>query len=466
MPGMIDKYDARPTMKSLFMLKRMYNKTKLDGSFQRFGGYGRGSGWTVPQGCLYISNFLSGAAFNKIINVDVKAALKHCQEINHKPSIDYFTKALEEGVEYISIDGNNSASYLTAFIDGEEGVVAKVPEHGDKPLSFDKLTEIVQQDILYTEKIEVVILRKITIDDMCYLFRALNTQTKLNRQEWRQARATPLAENIRDYGLKTSDFFKKFCFKGAGSCDKRVHEEMLAQLGLKIEKDYKGDLKADQLDNLYENKNDWSVSTIRCLDDVTNHAANLFEEFEEDTISRRLVKGQIQNLFEVFKILVEKKIKIDDYRKFFEWFLFVDTKYQYGSRSVLEANLEEQSFTYWTKHYLKPEYYNRLKILFECAFLKESNRLKEDGIISYKRKENERFTWKQKLQLFISQEATLRTGDKMNILDLYLGKYEADHVVSVNAGGETSIENGELLTITQNRQKGAQSNPPHFDYQK
>ena len=54
----------------------------------------------------------------------------------------------------------------------------------------------------------------------------------------------------------------------------------------------------------------------------------------------------------------------------------------------------------------------------------------------------------------------------MSILELYLGKYEADHVVPVSEGGETNIKNGELMTVVQNRQKGTQTNQQHFPFQR
>ena len=464
---MTDKYDANSKNTTLYWLKnRYYIKTKLDGSFQRFGGYDYGSGWTVSQACLYISNFLSGATFNKIINVDVEEALKYCKEIGDKPSIVYFQSLLKEGYKYVSIDGNNSASYLTAFIDGKEDLVVQSDDYSADPLRFNEMAVELQHDVLYTERIEVVILRRITIDDMCHLFRSLNTQTKLNGQEWRQARVTPLAQSIRDYGRKTSSFFMNFNFKGKDPIDKRTHEEILAQFAIKIEKDYKGFLKGTQLDDVYENTNTWSAKTITALNKLTNHVVNLDDEFEGETLSKRLSRGQVHNLFDAFRVFDDESFKIDDYRQFFEWFLEVDADAINKSKSVLEENLENESYTYWTKYYGTPSCYSNIKALFKCAFYQDIDELKKNGVVSIIRKSSDSFTWTHKLELYEKQKGELRTGEKMNILDFYFGKYEADHVKSIKDGGTTDISNGELMTIIENRRKGANSNQAHFDFQK
>ena len=192
MPLMTDKYNAKEAKKNLHLLKKMYEKTLLDGNFQRWGGVDRGSGWSMKNGRSYITNFLMGATFNSIINVDAKAALEHCQHIRCTKSIEYFSKVVNSGYEYISIDGNNSASYLTSFISCNEDIKIKM-NSSNKFMSFGELCEDYQDELKYTEKINVIILRDITVDEMCNLFRFLNTQTKLNAQEWRQARISDMS---------------------------------------------------------------------------------------------------------------------------------------------------------------------------------------------------------------------------------------------------------------------------------
>ena len=64
------------------------------------------------------------------------------------------------------------------------------------------------------------------------------------------------------------------------------------------------------------------------------------------------------------------------------------------------------------------------------------------------------------------QRYTDRYGVPYSVLDLYTGKLHADHVKSVKDGGETTIENGEMMTAKDNLAKGANSAEPYFDFQR
>ena len=66
MPLMTDKYDAKEERKNLYAIDMNYKKTKLDGSFQRYGGYESGSGWNKNQGEAYLESLIQGTVFNII----------------------------------------------------------------------------------------------------------------------------------------------------------------------------------------------------------------------------------------------------------------------------------------------------------------------------------------------------------------------------------------------------------------
>ena len=69
------------------------------------------------------------------------------------------------------------------------------------------------------------------------------------------------------------------------------------------------------------------------------------------------------------------------------------------------------------------------------------------------------------MELYQKQNGKTRKEEEMSYLDLYLGKYEADHMVPVKDGGKTEITNGELMLKEDNRKKGSDSNEPHFLHQ-
>ena len=459
-----DKYNAKTERKSLHMLEKMFIETLLDGNFQRYGGVDRGSGWNIKNGKSYISNFLQGATFNSIINVDIEAALRYCNEIRDLKSITYFNDVLKRGYKFVSIDGNNSASYLIQFISCNEKIQINHISYS-KPTSFKNLTESEQDDIRYTEKINVVILRNITVDQMCDLFRFLNTSTKLNGQEWRQARISGLAQAIRDYGDSQRPFFTHFLFPNPLELDKRAHEELIAVMALKIHIDFQSAANAKSLNHFYENTEDLHKTTISALDKIFNVCDRLAETLSIP-LQKKLAKGQVQNLFDfIYIVTVVQGFSICDTTKFLEWFMERDTEFRAASSSVTEKNREKKSYVYWTKFYQNKNNYENIRKLYMSVFATDIEKLVSREVLKYNRTNKDNFLFEDKLKLYRLQHRETRQGDKIKALDLYLGKYEVDHVTSVKDGGKTEISNAELMKTSENRSKGAKSNEPFFPHQ-
>lgn len=465
MPMMTDKYNAKSDKKSLHMLKKMYNKTLLDGNFQRWGGVNRGSGWSMKNGKSYITNFLQGGTFNNIINVDVKSALSYCQDIKCNKSINYFSEAMKKGYEFISIDGNNSASFLSEFISDNDDLTIKHANY-QKSIAFSKLSDEEQDDIKYTEKINVIVLRDITVDQMCDLFRFLNTQTKLNAQEWRQARISDLSQAIRDFGNLNRSFFTHFLYNKEADLDKRSHEELIAVMAVKLS-DAFGSRHAQKgtLDHFYENNEFLREDVLKNLNKIFTVCERITDTLDKP-LQKKFIKGQVMNLFDVIHIISnEEDYNILDAEAFLQWFVQKDADYRYASGSVTESEQESRSYTYWSKFYHLKISWTNVRNLFRCTFAKEVEDLVEKGVVKARRSKKDSFTFEQKLELQQLQNCKTRNGDTIRALDLYLGKFEADHVKSVSDGGDTTLENGELMTVVENRQKGSRSNQPHFDFQ-
>ena len=69
------KWGVHSDIYSMGEIKDLYEQTKLDGNFQRHGGYYKGSGWTKNQGQSYIEHFVRGETFNNVIVVDVERSV-------------------------------------------------------------------------------------------------------------------------------------------------------------------------------------------------------------------------------------------------------------------------------------------------------------------------------------------------------------------------------------------------------
>lgn len=464
---MIDKYDAKESKKTLHLLLKMYNKTLLDGNFQRWGGINRGSGWTPKNGKSFIENFIQGKTWNNVINVDVESSLKYAKEIKDVKSIAYFEDVQSLGYQYVSIDGNNTASYLTAFIEDHKDLKINHVDYSNK-VRFSDLCEDDQEDIKHVDKINVVLLRRITLDEMCELFRNLNKQTKLNAQEWRQARWSPLSQKIRQYGEDMKNFFTHFVYSKEQDLDKRSHEELIAALAMKIQNNHGNLLLTKQpLDSFYENTRSLDSKTIKTLDQIFSVCNKMCESLS-GPFKKKLSKGQIQNLCEFIHILVINKgysITKGNYGEVLDWFISKDAKFRAISLKVVSDELTEKSYLYWTNQWAHKASWTKVRQLMKSAIEEDEVSLVSRGLIKLKRTSKDQFTFDDKIKLCNLQKNKTRSGDSITFTDLYLGKYEADHVVSVFAGGETIIENAELMTIEENRKKGANSNEPYFDFQ-
>ena len=444
-----DVYDVKETKESLHIIRKKYNQTKLDDSFQRRGGVERGSGWTKKASEQYMESVFAGAVFNKIMTAEVESCHRYAVDIGDEESERYFKTLIDEGHKYVSIDGNNTSSTFNAYLDNQFPVYTDLDPatrgKGKKKKYFKDLSETEQDDLLYTEKLTYYTFRKIGIVEMCSLFRRENTSTHLNKQEYRQARWSAMAKFIRDIANEPQNrlIFENLMALSAADMDKRKHEESLAQFVYKLATTYTLDPSAKHLDEFYDQTPELSTKTMNLVTSVMKDLSSIAKEVKLIK-SHKLPPGVMHVLFDLIAHINSdselKTVKVTDHERFMEWFLETDQAFRQLSLKVSE---EERQ-----------------------VLVRDLEDMLEDGILECRRTSQDVFTTAQKIKLFYLQERQLRTGEEVSILDLYTGKLEADHMTSVKDGGSTTIDNGELMTIYDNRQKGATSNQPHFSHQK
>jgi hypothetical protein len=312
---------------------------------------------------------------------------------------------------------------------------------------------------------------------MCNLFRDLNESTALNGQEHRQARWSKKSTFIREISNeeRVKNLFANLTFsKPQVSFDKRTHEEMVAQLALKVHKGYSSSLHNKPLNEYYEETNDLGSARERAIKTVLYAAADMAAAVGK--LSNRtdrgkgkfksIKKGVLQALFDLIHVVtVKNKFKILDPYKFFVWFMHKDFEWKVESGKVLEKNWEEESYTRWLVRFTHHLYYTRVNNKFETAFYQDRPELEKEGVIKKLRTSADSFRFEDQLELLALQEGKTRKGEDITVMNLLQGELEADHVKSVKEGGKTEISNGELMYRQDNRSKGSKSNEPHFDFQ-
>ena len=387
-----EKLDVKSEMKSMNDVSKLYKETKLDGSFQRYGGFHKGSGWTKAEGQLYVENFVCGGTFNNVIIVDIEYALRYAQDdAKDQESIDYFKEALAEGHKYISIDGNNTSSFISTFIDGDEDF--KIRAFGyDVPKSIEEFTEEEDVELRHRDRIEVILLRKITIEEMCTLFRNLNTSTKLNDQEHRQARWSQLSKFVRDisYG-DNKKLFKNLIINNEDHFDKRAHEQMVAQLASKFDGNYAGrDLKKTGLDYFYKHTPELEPKQKQNIELILKESLEIAKAVGNQ--KQKLTKGELHTLWDVIQMVTQGyHCEIKNYKKFYEWFLRIDARWDAKSREIIAAEEEEKSYSYWVKFYAGKQNWSRIRLIWESLIIEDMDYNVQSGMLAFKRDSSDNF---------------------------------------------------------------------------
>ncbi len=425
-----ETFDAMMKMVHISKIGQIYPRVYLDGSFQRWGGIDNDSGWNNNSAREYLNSLVTSQVFNSIMVAQIDDCLAHAKSENDKDSIDYFEKIRnmkdDEGnrlYDYISIDGNNSSSVIYGFLNNHDEmyILDRLSGKKNQKKWFKDFAEDEQIEIQYEEKINLIELRRIGIVQMCDLFRNLNKQQSLNDQEHRQATWTELSGDIRSFGEEFKDIFLSFCFTNPANIQKRVHEEMIAQLALKTTSKYTKTLKKKGLDNFYENTHrleEDAKKQIRSILEVAHNMANAAAPFK-----KRVSKGTLHNLFDAISIVQEKGFKINLDEKFLKWFLEMDARLVAMSKKVIAQDEKDKSYIYWTKFYTKPEYQRRLRELILVHFLNTKQELQDDNIVSEKRKGKDFFNQRDSTLLWALQNGLDREGNKIDIIDLYRGGF-------------------------------------------
>ena len=469
-----DKYDYKEDKKTLKIINKMYKETKLCETFQRKGGTERKSGWTPAQSIKYMENLVDGFVSNKIMVAEIEGCLKFAKDEGDAESIKYFAAIDEEGYKYVSIDGNNTSSTISAYLSDRIAIYhSKNPSlrgTGKKRLKFSELSEPERDEIAITEKLTYYVFRKIGIIDMCALFRAENTSTKLNGQEDRQANWSDLSKFIRELS-NTDDilliFRNLFGYKESSDAyDKRKHEEIIAQYSLRVENDSSSDTQASNLDSFYERKIHLSPKSIKVITNCLGIVSQM-SVFELKADSR-LTSADFFALLGIVQYVEHgrRDVRIDDTREFLNWFLQSSHQMKEDSKKVLEKDQKEDSYTYWAARVNQYKYFNKMLFAWRGRFNESENNLLSCGALKHARSSKDTFTHEQAISLFDLQEGALRDGSNVDFLDVVTaGKIEVDHVISVRDGGTTELSNGEIMSTSDNRSKGGKSNSPHFKHQ-
>jgi len=438
-----------------------FDETECDHSFQRKGGFEGGSGWTKERALAYMENMFKGCTFNKIMVADAKKCLEYAKECGDEKSIVYYQNVLDKGKKYVSIDGNNTASTIARYASNKLKVNKKyLTDHGDQGEQLRHL---------YAYRLDIVKLERILLDEMTELFRHLNTSTALNKQEYRQARISPLAEYVRNTANKPEvrETLRRLgVFRSIGSLDQRYHEEFVAQLLLHYVLPA-SKLTKPKLDAFYEDLSDVPPAEKQRLAANLDILVKIFAD-QKPVNEGVFSKGKFYSAMTVIDNLNSKGHNILNFNAFREWFIKRDLEWIAEDQTIVVSDQKEKSYSYWCKFYYGTHENARLNKKWNDCLDTHIPKLVRENILTVQTTAPRYYTVKEKLILCVKQDWKTRKGENISPSDAIAikGGIHGDHMRSVKEGGETTLENGEVMFPVDNLKKSSKSNEPHFEHQR
>ena len=376
----------------------------------------------------YYEAILRNMTPTPIILADIETAMNHAKQSENMEDYQVFKGYFEEGKQYISIDGGNRTKYLNEKYESQNGM-------------FKNMSDEIK--IFFQHEIQVSVYMNLTFFEMHEMAGKVNMGVPWNKADKRNVLPGPIAQYVRHLTNQYSPIFGRF-LTTKEMRTRKVDETLGYYLGYHQTKP--DGLKQDLLDALY----------------LRNHIDHK-DQFE-------LV---ISSWSKVITIILDGKYKV---KKTFSLNLFIYLREMYREHGY-KLNLEV--IEDFAKKYLELEEF-RIIEKFEVVDVTRAvnwndwQRYSKDLSKKYSRIYNDMlpfvddyfisldrkrvYTEDDKIEMFKKTNGVVNkldgTSEKISVLQALNGKeYHGDHIKSHSKGGQTTVENGQLLTKKDNLKK-------------
>jgi hypothetical protein len=425
-------------------LKTFYEKVGLDLSFNS------SERWPETQAIEFMTNLVRGMAPSKIIVANVEECLKLCSE----DSLDYtYFKAWKDaGFEYIAVDGNNRTITINKYLNNlvsiknqEYNLPSGAVNVDEKSNRFKNHPRALKQHIEDNVTLTICEYAVKTRQELSELFIGVNNGISLNDQELRNAILVPFAHDIRELAKEYTEALKTIYKKGN---NRRKVDEQLVMLSVYYTYGAEnGIIKRDKNKAYEDNSTVWQnfekggkKLIIETLKMIKTYADAGFKDV-----------STLLNFFMLMCIIEKEGRKILDKKELFKWFMRTENS-RIGDKKILLKKLkgEHRNYSSCCDTTSGPELVERYKYI-----LKDLINI-EPGIITDL--DTERlFTSMQRVQMWKKQGGECPLTGK-NIPQEEIQNHDlwhADHIVPYSKGGQTILENGQLVCKKANLSKGS-----------
>jgi len=448
-----------------------FNKLKaekkifIDESFQV--GTDEVSRWSKREQKRFLVSVFRGWAPSPLILVDIQACYDYHMEVGiDDESIEYYGTLLDLGYKYVSVDGNNRSRALKRFVNGEFGLtttkdlkIKNIEQEAYKiwkPTKSSRFYHSLPQFIKshFDQNVHVIVYKvtEASLEDLCDLFLCINDGVTLNPQEKRNAIVCQLANIVRELSEDFDDFFSQYWTKD--SRNRRNHQEFIVSLFVHVTRLTSGNINKQERDSAYDDESK-ELTNVRKVREILRIASECCTNYDK---SGKLLPNEATRIdfCMIIYYLLSNDYKISNKRKFFEW--FVESYNQAktaqddnGNNIILWTNksgLDARDYAGVQRSFDGGHRYARLEV-----YVKALSELDDDVIIQ--KDPTRSFNIQIRPQLWINQEKKCAISGKLIPLESVMDGNitHVDHVLPHAKGGETIIENAQLVFADENLNK-------------
>jgi hypothetical protein len=407
----------------------LYKEIYIDKRFQRR------EAWDGSDRRAFIKAVYNNLNPSPVILVNAIMSREKAIQNKNQEDIEYFQSIIDAGYRYISIDGNNRTVTTVGY--------------GDKNNDEFVLYNDEDRRIFNKKKVVVQYYEGVTREQMNSLAIAVNSGRPWNDQESRNAMPTVIADYIREVSESVTCSTDKIKVKKSRMGD----DEFLAQT--LFYEEYKTGANQKGLYSLYNTKVDTRThKKIITLWDklLCNHC-----------VTKNLGKSAAFNLYVLLSYLNKEGLSLDKskYKELYENYYTQEQVRWSDSKTLYDTGKGEQLT--WAK--LNGSVHKNLTMKLE-KILKDLD-LSEYTIEKDKKRA---FSMKQKVQIWVRDNGMVRVNGSINglwfndedrnmykevsLIEVLDGtKWAVDHIDPHSKGGQTTVENGEIVSTEYNKWK-------------
>mgnify|MGYP000704585618 FL=1 len=453
---MSTRTETKPTQVGFSRLAYLqkYGKIYLDDSFQSE------ERWSDKDKQEYMASLLEGRAITSIILADLASLVAALKIAFTEENEDYkfFKNLIDQGYEYITIDGNNRDRCISDFVEKKFALTNNEYNTGASYLptfkvdsSNNKYDTLPANAKKFIDDIELNVLVVTQCDrrGLADLFIAVNKGMNLNAQERRNAIMCVFGAEVRKLVKKLYKPFNKIYTDKA--MNRRAADEMVVTASVICARGIDGITGSDRDIAYVDNSKELSVFSTAVTPIMTDILDKMVKPYGVGGIKiDDFESGNFIDLIMLMNYMRENKIVIEDYKDFYNWWSVKQSE-RTNNPDVLYEGAGTNKRTY--SGLLRGTGKNFLKIRYD--FLVESLGTIPDGVVTFRDRDRTfdpklRYTfWKRQDGICPLEEKYIEPRFIWDTSVTHL-----DHNIPWSKEGETSEENGQLTFADANIAKG------------